>query len=102
MQEEIRKQNDRNNEDVDDDACLNKLVEGRRKKQSKCELIIEDQFEVTFQIDTGVSINMLPAKSPKKNRTSYTGSLKMWNNESMTPREQTYLKVYNHITKQTT
>ena len=45
---------------------------------------------------------MLPDKYAKKIRTDYTGSLMMWNNESMTPREQTYLKVYNPITKKIT
>ena len=60
MQEENRKQNDRNNEDVDTYEWLNKLVEGRTKNQTKCDLIIDDQFEVIFQIDTGASINMLP------------------------------------------
>ena len=34
---------------------------------------------------------MLPEKYANKNKTDYTRSLKVWNNESMTPREQTYL-----------
>ena len=34
---------------------------------------------------------MLPEKYAKKNKAAYTGSLKVLNNESMTPREQTYL-----------
>ena len=45
---------------------------------------------------------MLPEKYAKKNRTAYTGSLMMWNNEAVSPREQTHLKVYNPITKKTT
>ena len=45
---------------------------------------------------------MLPENYAKKNRTAYTGSLMMWNNESMIPQEQIYLKVYNPITKKTT
>ena len=45
---------------------------------------------------------MIPEKYAKKNITAYTGNLKMWSNESITPREQTYLKLYNPITKKTT
>ena len=55
MQEDNRKQNDRNNEDIDEDEWLNKLIEYLMKKQVKFELIIDDQFEVTFQIDQGLS-----------------------------------------------
>ena len=51
--------------------------------------------EVTFLIDTGASINMLPVKYAKYGTEPYSGVLKMWNEVEDKPTSTCRMKVTN-------
>lgn len=59
----------------------------------KCEMRVGDKM-ITFQIDTGASVNVLPAKyAPNVTQTSKT--LIMWNGNRLTPRGTCRTTVFN-------
>ena len=78
--------------ETDDLEWLN-AVSANSKKMVKCKMIVEDQ-EVTFQIDTGASVNMIPARYAI-NVQPYSGTLRMWNNSTHKPMGACRLTVIN-------
>ena len=64
------------------------------KKSVKCKMLVAGQ-EVTFLIDTGASINMLPVKYAKYGTEPYSGVLKMWNEAEDKPTGTCRMKVTN-------
>ena len=60
------------------------------KKMVKCKMIVEGQ-EVTFQVDTGASVNMIPGKYAR-NVEPCSGTLRMWNQSIHKPAGSCRLK----------
>jgi hypothetical protein len=70
--------NSPNNTSTNYDWCNSVTNPANTKKSVKCKMLVGGQ-EVVFLIDTGASINTLPAKHASKNLEPYDGVLKMWN-----------------------
>ena len=64
------------------------------KKSIKCKMLVAGQ-DVTFIIETGASINMLPVKYAKYGTEPYSGVLKMWNEVEDKPIGTCRMKVTN-------
>ena len=75
----------------DTDSWINSM--DQPNKDVKCAMIVQGQ-EVAFQIDTGSSVNMIPAKYAR-NIEPTDKILKMWNNTRMKPVGKTTEKLTN-------
>ena len=64
------------------------------KKSVKCKMLVAGQ-EVTFLIDTGASINILPVKYAKYGTQPYSGVLNMWNEVEDKPTGTCMMNVTN-------
>lgn len=65
----------------DEEGWINSV--DQHGKDVKCTMIVQGQ-EVTFQIDTGASVNMIPAQYARKIEPT-NKIMKMWNNTKMKP-----------------
>lgn len=79
-------------EDSNYDWCNMIATPGRRS--AKCKMSVEGR-DVTFLIDTGASINTLPAGLVKKKLEPYPGTVRMWNAAEDKPLGSCRLKVTN-------
>ena len=64
------------------------------KKMIKCRMLVEGQT-VDFQIDTGASVNLLPAKYCKVPLEKYHGKMVMWDNSEYKPLGKARLRLIN-------
>lgn len=65
----------------------------KEDREVKCRMVVGKQ-EVDFQVDTGATCNMLPAKLAK-NLEAYHGTLKMWNGATAQPIGKCRRKIRN-------
>ena len=66
-----------------------------------CNMIINNHT-ISFQIDTGSTVNTLPMRYVTNTITKYNGTLTMWNNSNLKPKGQSYEEIYNPATQKTT
>ena len=63
-----------------------------------CNMII-NKHTISFQIDTGSTVNTLPKRYVANTITKYNGTLTMWNNSNLEPKGQSYEEIYNPATQ---
>ena len=80
--------------DSSEDFEFCQAIQKTTKKLIKCRMIVDSQ-EVVFQIDTGASVNLLPAKYCSRPLDRYDGKLMMWNNAECKPLGTIRMKVKN-------
>ena len=73
---------------------IDSMDNSSHKKYVKCKMLVEGQ-EVPFLIDSGATVNTLPARYASKPLEPYTGMLKMWNQAEDKPLGTCRLKVKN-------
>ena len=83
---------DEENQDEEFEWCNS--INTSSAKSVKCKMEVEGA-DVRFLIDTGASINTLPAKLAPSNLEPYKGTVKMWNEAEDTPLGCCRLKVRN-------
>ena len=66
-----------------EEEWVNLVEHNKTMKDIKCKMLLGDQ-EVVFQIDTGASLNLLPAKYAT-NVSPTAKKLRMWNDSELTP-----------------
>ena len=64
--------------------------------------MIINNHTISFQIDTGSTVNTLPMRYVTNTITKYNGTLTMWNNSNLKPKGQSYEEIYNPATQKTT
>ena len=52
--------------------------------------MIINNHTISFQIDTGSTVNTLPMRYVTNTITKYNGTLTMWNNSNLKPKGQSY------------
>ena len=78
----------------DYDYCANITTGDKKLKAIKHRMSVEGK-DVDFLIDTGASVNVLPAKYATQQLEPYEGKLLMWNNSETQPKGQCRLKLIN-------
>ena len=64
------------------------------KKIIKCKMIVAKK-EVTFQVDTGATVNLLPVKYCPGPMEKYNGRMFVWDNSEFTPLGSTLVEITN-------
>ena len=82
-------------EDSSDEEWINKISIGPEQKQVKCKMIVENEL-VTFQVDTGSCVNIIPRKYVNENEIQNTNTiLKTWNKSDYSPIGECRQTIYN-------
>ena len=84
--------------DDSDDASIHTLSNDR-ERQLKCRMLV-GRHKVTFQVDTGATVNTLPARYADNIKPT-TRKLKMWNNTEAAPLGICHTVVKNPNNKKT-
>jgi hypothetical protein len=81
-------------EGSDTEFCKMVEVPKKTRRMIKCRMVVGKE-EVIFQVDTGATINLLPARYCPRKVDEYTGKMLMWDKSEFKPLGSARLKVIN-------